>query len=154
MPIEKISELLKKITIEPDRRVDNLLLKIEKVKDSPTETAEVITMLFSIVDTNNKKNQQIMLEITSILLLVANKNHNIPKESSQKSNTIHKTGLIDFLSSLPPIAKIVLITGFSLSAFLVLFFFFYKIDPKATNSALKNTAKVETNLETTLKGKK
>lgn len=154
MPIEKISELLKKITIEPDRRVDDLLLKIEKVKDSPTETAEVITMLFSIVDTNNKKNQQIMLEITSILLLVANKNHSMPKESSQKSNATHKAGFVDFLSSLPPIAKIVLITGFSLSAFLVLFFFFYKIDPKATNSALKNTAKVETNLETTLKGKK
>ena len=154
MPIDKISELMKKITIEPDRRVDDLLLKIENVKDSPSETAEVITMLFSIVDTNNKKNQQIMIEITSILLLLATKNTSSQKKEPQNASKESKSKKIDFLTSLPPTAKIILSAGVTISFLVGLFFFFYEIDPKATDIAIKHTTDIESHLTPTIKGKK
>lgn len=154
MPIDKISELMKKITIEPDKRVDDLLLKIEKVKDSPAETAEVITMLFSIVDTNNKKNQQIMVEITSILLLLAVKNNSYQKKESNNDSKRQDSKKIGLWNSLPPTAKTVLSIGATVSFVVALFFIFYKIDPKATDSAVKHTTDIESHLTTPIKGKK
>lgn len=136
--VEKVSQLIKNLSFPPDNKLDSLLLKIEAVNHSPEEMSEVLIMLFSIIDTNHKKNQQILSEIASILLLIVTDNKKNQPSPNNKKDSITK--------KLSSIKGVVAMGGSLLIILLIILFTFNKIDADATQKTIKNINQIEKNI--------
>ena len=136
MPLERIANLLKEInTPSSDDRIDKLLEKLTTAS-SVEEINEALVVLFTIIDTNHKKNQQILVEIVSIILLV---NQKIDKTSSSSNSSNKKsTSKTSKLKSII-FDKALIPIGIAIGIIFIIgtLFILYKIDPKTTDKAIK-----------------
>lgn len=141
MHSEKILNLIKQLSNESadKEQMSKLLISFSDTTD-PKKISESLVMLFSIVDTNHKKNKNVLVEILTILLSLNDKvtpiNHSEQKTTNAKKETAKtsKSVIVDIVKASP----IITIGSAVLFIFLVTFFIFNEIDPKATDETVHN----------------
>jgi len=148
MPMQKITELLKELTVGNDTRIDDLLRVINSAKSYPEELSEAFILLFTVVDTNHKKNQKILSDVVALFLTINDKieqkcSNGEAKKQTKASNVSKK----NFILNLDNVQKTILATGTVISFLLIIVFVMYSFDEKAADKTTKAISTIEKNIK-------
>ena len=153
MPIKKMRDLMSKIVGDKDQRVDDIMLMISR-SETHKDMKDVVINLFSIIDTNHKKNQQVMVDILDILFILGEdkvyrdiNGNGQYKASKPVEKTKPSTPKKGFWSSLETIHKSMIIGGVFVMSALVLIYSMYVINPSAADHAEKAVISLKKSLK-------
>jgi len=168
MAREKIMKLIESYTKFDGTGMDisELITTINSTTNDPNKISESLIMLFSIIDTNHKKNKELIIELLMIQLSIttdieryhkadkANSNQSINKEDVKKKTDSKKDITNSFVTAITEAIKmrpgLSIIFLFVISISFMYFAFFY-IDSKSADKAAQSVEKIT---QITTKGSK
>jgi len=152
VPKQKILELIEAYTKTDigGQELSELLHNITQTQTDPSKVTESLILLFSIVDTNHKKNKDLIVSLLTIQLKLSNEIEECCENKTQKPKTSNtkkssKTGIGAIAEGIGEAIKkspFLFFGGTFIIAIIIIFFVLYNIDSKKTDKVVDTVTKV------------